>query len=149
MVLIMEKRNIVIEDDLKDKIDGIQKELIDHFMEWLKDNPDCNDFDEYSDDSVSDYIHECVDGWTPIYYNDIDGLYYLYGSEFETSYSDSGIGDGTEDNHKQVAIYCYLEAKAYDILREMTELFDNWVIEEPKRTVKELESELKDIEVGV
>ena len=141
----MTKRTIEIDDNLDDTVKCVKEEVLNHFIDWLKDNNDCEDFDNYYQDSGCDAIHEIADSNTPIYYSDIDGLYYLYGSEFDEAYNNAGIGDGTEDNHRQVAIYCYLEEKAFDFHKEMTELFDSWVSEEPKRKLKEFIEELKEL----
>ena len=138
------KRKIEIEDNLEDKVDGIKQEILYDFISWLEDNTDCEDFDDYYQEQGCDYVHECVDGWVPIYYSDIDGLYYLYGSEFEDAYKDAGIGDGSEDNHKQVAIFMYLEAKGFEFHSKITEAFDSWVSEEPKRDLKDFVKDLKE-----
>ena len=139
----MTKRTIEIDDSIDDTVNCIKDEVLNHFMDWLKDNSGCTDFDDYRQGSGCDAIHEITDSNTPIYRSDIDGLYYLYGSEFDAAYNDAGIGDGSEDNYRQVAIYCYLEAKASDFQRKIAELFDNWVIDGPKRTLKDLIEELR------
>ena len=110
------KRQIEIDDTLQSDLDGITEEILDLATDYLKDNPDT----EWSDpsDMMSDLdynggIHEIVDSAVPIYYSNIDDLRYLYGREFDQAYADAGIGDGTEDNHAAVTIYCYYSQHAF------------------------------------
>ena len=119
------KRTIEIEDNLTELVESCQEELKYDFRAYLKENPDITDFDTYYQQQGCDRAHEIADSSTPIYYSGIDGLYYLYGSEFDEAYSNAGIGDGTEDNHRQVCIYCYLSEKTFDYMRELEEWFDD------------------------
>jgi len=137
----MVKRTVEIDDTLEETVECVKYDLRHDFIDYLKENPEIEDFDEYYKDS--DMIHEIVDSAVPIYYSEIDGLYYLYGDEFEEAYQNAGIGDGTEDNHRQVTIYCYLEEQAFDYLRELEDLFDEFVDEKNgiKKLIKELEEE--------
>ena len=139
------KRTVEIEDDLEERVEGIEEELKEDFINYLKENKDMTDFNTYYQHQACDNIHELVDGWTPIYYSEIDGLYYLYGDEFEESYKNAGFGDGTEDNHRQVAIYCYLESKGFDYLRELESAFDdifNHEDEDINKLIKYIEEEM-------
>ena len=63
----------------------------------------------------------------PIYSSDIDGLYYLYGNDFDDAYNRAGFGDGKESNYRQVAIYCYLSEKGFEYLGELEEAFNEWL----------------------
>uniref|UniRef100_A0A6M3LBY1 Uncharacterized protein n=1 Tax=viral metagenome TaxID=1070528 RepID=A0A6M3LBY1_9ZZZZ len=123
----MTKRIVEIEDDLDDTVINIKEEILDNFKEYFNENTDIDDFDTYYQDQGCDAVHEIADSNTPIYYSEIDGLYYLYGNEFDEAYKNAGIGDGTEDNHRQVAIYCYLSEKGFDYLRELETAFDEWI----------------------
>ena len=134
------KRTIEMEDDMDERIDGIKEEMVNHFIDYLKDNPDIDDFDEYYQDEACDFIHESVDTSTPIYTKNIDDLYYLYGSECEEAYRNAGIGNGQEENHQQVAIYCYLEQKAFDFLRELEDVYNDYIDEGVEEVIKELEA---------
>lgn len=122
----MVKRTVEIDDDLEERQSNVQQELLDNFVGFLEDNKDIDEFDTYYQKAGADAIHEIADSNTPIYYSDIDGLYYLYSSELEEAYRNQGIGDGKEENHKQVAIYCYLSEKASNYLSELQEKFDEW-----------------------
>ena len=124
----MVKRTVEIDDGLSDAEDTVKDEVKDDFLEWVEDNSDSDDFDNYYQHQGADFVHECVDSNVPIYYSDIDGWYYLYGNEFEEAYDNAGIGRGGEDNHKQVAIYCYLEQIAYNYHNELKDAFDDWRI---------------------
>ena len=139
------KRTIEIDDTLEDDVSQVKEEVRDDFIEYLELNPDIKDFDEYYQNQGCDRVHEICDSSTPIYYSDIDGLYYLYSDDFEESYKNAGFGDGTENNHKQVAIYCYLSDKAFEFQNELQKAFDNWDREET--TLKEFVEELKNLEV--
>ena len=127
---IMVKRKVEIEDDLNETVDTLKEEVCDHFLEYLKENPDCDDFDQYYQAGGCDAVHEFSNSSTPIYYSDIDGLYYLYGDEFDEAYTNAGIGDGSENNHRQVAIYCYLSEKAFEYQRELQDSFEEYLADE-------------------
>jgi len=118
------KRTVEIEDDLDERIADIREDMKNDFIDFLKDNKDIVEFDDYYQQQGTDNIHEIVDSSTPIHYSNIDDLYYLYGDEFEEAYKNAGIGSSDENNHKQVAIYCYLEEQAHDYLRELEEIFE-------------------------
>lgn len=120
------KRTIEIDDTLHDRLDSVKTDIREDFRSWLKENPDSEDFDDYWQSSGADTHHEIVDAATPIYTKEIDDTYYLYGNELDEAYENAGLGDGKEDNYKQVAIYCWLEqesASVFDELREGLEEF--------------------------
>jgi len=78
----------------------------------LDENPDTTGTPCLNNDlDYSGAIHEIVDGAVPIYTKDIKDCYYLHDTDLEEAYRNSGIGDGTEENHIQVAIYCYIQDK--------------------------------------
>ncbi len=126
----MTKRTIEIDDTLEETINTVKEEVRQNFLDYLKDNPELDDFEDYCQDTGCDAVHEIADSNTPIYYSEIDGLYYLYGSEFDEAYSNAGIGKGDEDNHRQVAIYCYLSEKAFDYQRELQDNFEEYLASE-------------------
>jgi len=135
------KRTIEIEDDLDERIADIREDMKNDFIDFLKDNKDIEEFDDYYQQQGGDNIHDIVDSSTPIYYSNIDSLYYLYGDEFEEAYKNAGFGNGNEENHKQVAIYTYLEEQAHDYLRELEELFEEYIDEGIDELIKQLEEE--------
>ena len=121
----MTKRMGEMEDDLDERVDDIKSELKENVVSYFKDNPD-DDWDNYYQSQGADAIHEIVDSSTPIYYYNIDCLYYLYGDDADDAYKNAGIGDGKENNYRQLAIYCLLEEKAWDYFRELEDQFDEW-----------------------
>lgn len=139
----MVKRTVEIDDDLDDTKATVKDEVKSDFLDWVEENPDDDDFDDYYQHQGADFVSECADSNTPIYYSDIDGWYYLYGDEFEEAYNNAGIGKGGEDNHKQVAICLYLEQVAYDYHKELKEAFDDWRI-----NYGALDSKIKEANVG-
>jgi hypothetical protein len=123
----MTKRTVEMEDNLDETVDSVKEEIRDNFIEYLRENPDCEEFDDYYQDKGCDAVHEISDSNTPIYTKEIDGLYYLYSDEFDEAYKNAGIGNGTEDNHQQVAIYCYLSEQGFNYLGELQDEFEEWV----------------------
>lgn len=120
------KRTIEIEDDLDERIASCKQELLDNFIEYLdEDSPDIDDFDTYYQNQGCDAAHEIADSNTPIYYSNIDDLYYLYGDEFDEAYKNAGCYSDPPDNYRQVSIYFYLSEKTFDFMRELEDWFDD------------------------
>ena len=127
------KRTIEIEDNLDEIVESLIDEVKELFRSYVSENSltEGDTPPDYGDLDYSGSIHECVDSSVPIYTAEIDGLYYLYGDQFETAYDDAGLGDGREENHKQVAIYCYLDAKVCEwFCDEAQAFFDELVSSE-------------------
>lgn len=120
----MSKRTVEMEDDLQERVDNVEEEIKDNFITYLKENSDIKDFEEYYQASGCECVHEVSDSNVPIMNKNIDDLYYLYGDMFDEAYKNAGLGDGTEYNHRQVTIYCYLSEQGFDYLRELEELFN-------------------------
>src|SRR3990167_9880124 len=122
------KRQIEIDDTLQDCVDGAIGSVKEELLSYLAQNPDTDETPDMGNDlDYSGAIHEIVDGAVPIYTSEIDGLYYLYGDELESAYRDAGIGDGREDNHRQVAIYCYIEQEVAEWYRNnASDIFEKW-----------------------
>ena len=141
----MVQRTIEIDNSLDERVELCKEQILDDFIEYFLENPDMNDFDEYYQAQGCDYVHECCDSNTPIYYSDIDGLWYLYSSEFEDAYKDVFGNELHESqNYKQAAIYCYLSNAGFEFLNEMQSLVDDWISDE-EVTMKEIECELKEL----
>lgn len=123
-------RVVVIVDDLADREKWVKDEIKEDFLSYLEENPDIEDFDEYYQAQGCYKVGEIADSNTPVYYFDIDGLYYLYGNMFDEAFENAGIGNASDfDNYKQVAIYCYLEEQGFDYLRELEDRFDSKILE--------------------
>jgi len=72
-------------------------------------------------DDLQERIREITDSNTPIYYSDIDALYYLHGDEFEEALENAGMDIAGQQNRKQIAISLYLESILSDHLRDKEE----------------------------
>jgi hypothetical protein len=114
----MTKRIVEIDDTLPEILESLQSDFRDIVTTWLDDNHDTSsgepDIPDWGNDlDYSGTVHELIDGAVPIYTAEIDGLWYLYGSEFESAFDDAGIGDKNDEDWpsgwKPAAIYCYLE----------------------------------------
>ena len=137
----MSKVTVEMDDTLDELVESVEADVLQDFMDYLEENPELEDFDDYYQDRGCDVVHEIVDSATPIYNKEIDDLYYLHGNEFDEAYENAGIGDGTEDNHKAITIYCYLEERAFDRQREIQEKFEeiiNEVYDVPPTTAEKI-----------
>ena len=141
----MVKRTIEIDDSLDERVECCKEEILDDFIEYFLENPDISDFDEYYQAQGCAMCHEICDSNTPIYYSDIDGLWYLYSDFFEEAYKDV-FGNELHDsqNYKQAAIYCYLSNAGFEFLNEIQALVDDWIGDEAI-TMKEIEVELREL----
>ncbi len=124
----MNERTITIKDDLRDRVDGVLDEIRVLIREYIEENS-IEDADtlELSDLDNSGAIHELIDGAVPVYYSDIDALWYLYKAEFTQSYEDAGVGSDPLENNGMAAIYCYISEQVYgewdDIWSEVVALY--------------------------
>ena len=125
----MVKRTVEIEDSLQDCCDNAKDEIVDRFIQYLEENRDVEDFDTVYQNELADAMHEIADSNTPIYYSEIDGIYYLYGDELEKSYDNHGFGDGNENNHRQVTIYCYIMDAISETISDLQEEFEEFTDE--------------------
>ena len=124
----MTERTITIKDDLRDRVDGVLEEIKDLIREWIEENSiDDADNLELSDLDDSGAIHELIDSAVPVYYSDIDALWYLYKDEFTTAYENAGIGSDPLENNGMSAVYCYISEQVYgewdDIWSEVVALY--------------------------
>ncbi len=111
----MVTRIIEIEDNLDEIIESVQDDVQALAEEYIKENnekPDLSDLD-YSGD-----VHDIIDGAVPVYTNEIDNLWYLYGDQFEDAFDSAGIGEKNDDDWPNgwhaAAIYCYIEQEITD-----------------------------------
>jgi hypothetical protein len=122
----MTTKTVEIEDNLSEIIESVQEDIKNLIIEYIKDNqekPDLSDLD------YSGSVHEIIDGSVPIYTREIDGLFYLYGSEFEAAFDNAGIGEKEDKNWpmgwKPAAIYCYIEQEVYSWFNDnIDEIFE-------------------------
>ena len=124
----MTERTITIKDDLKDRVEGVLDEIRDLIRDYIEENSiDDADNLELSDLDNSGAIHELIDGAVPVYYSDIDALWYLYKDEFTTAYENAGIGSDPLENNGMTAIYCYISEAVYanytDVIVDITSLY--------------------------
>ena len=140
----MVTRTIEIDDSLDERVELCKEEILNDFIEYFLENPDMNDFDEYYQAQGCDYVHECCDSNTPIYYSDIDGLWYLYSGEFEDAYKDVFGNELHESqDYKQAAIYCYLSNAGFEFLNKIQEVINDCLGDE--LSVKDVRDILKEL----
>ena len=116
------KRKIEIDDTLEETVEQCKAELKEKFDEIVKENPDYDSDNIYQ--GICDSVHEICDSNTPIYYSEIDGLYYLYSNELEEAYNNAGCYTEQPENYRQVCIYFYLEEKTYEYLQNLQDEFE-------------------------
>jgi len=137
------KRQVEIEDNLNEIIDGCKDDLKDLVINWLNDNPDSDEAPElFNDIDYNGSFHELIDGSVPIYTGDINDLWYLYGDAFEEAFDNAGIGDKDDKNWpmgwKAAAIYCYLEQEVSSWYEDnKDDIFDEWREDNPVKDVDE------------
>jgi hypothetical protein len=140
------KRQVEIEDNLEEIIDGCKDGLKDLVIDWLNNNPDSDDAPElFNDIDYNGSFYELIDGSVPIYTGEIDGLWYLYGNYFEEAFDNAGIGDKNDNDWpmgwKAAAIYCYLEQETVSWYEDnKDDIFDEWRKEHP---IKEDEEDVE------
>ena len=123
------KRTVEINDSLPDILSALQDDTRDVLARWLHDNMKQEAIDGETIDTpcisndldYSGSIHELIDGAVPVYYHEIDGLWYLYKNEFIEAYEGAGIGEEPTENSGMAAIYCYLEQGLHDWYRSNSE----------------------------
>ena len=133
------KRTIEIDDTLQETLGGLTDEVEGMIREYYTENPDEDFSDSWKLWEAMDYsggLTEQVDSSTPIYYHEIDALHFLHGNVLEEAYDDAGIGDKSEDNWKQIAIYCWLEQGLREWFENNAEDIFNECREEPAKADK-------------
>ena len=112
----MTKRNVVINDDLQERIDGVIEEVESLIKDFLKENKDWegDNFELYDELEYDGRISELIDSAVPIYYSDIDSLWFLYKSEFTEAYINAGAGDNPMYDNGLLGIYLFIEEQVND-----------------------------------
>jgi hypothetical protein len=111
----MAKRNVEIDDDLDEIIEGAIDEVKNELENFLEANPETLTLPDLSNDlDYGGVISEIIDGSVPVYTKELNDLWYLYSSEFEQAYENAGIGENPREKDGAVAIYCYIQEKVYD-----------------------------------
>ena len=134
------KRTIEINDTLPEILSALQTDVRWVLKCWIHDNVkeevlagESIDTPCMSNDlDYSGAIHELIDGAVPVYYSEIDGLWYLYKSEFIEAYEGMGIGEDPTENSGMAAIYCYLEQEISDWYHDNGEELTEEICEEIK-----------------
>ena len=145
------RRTVEIEDSLDEIVDSAIEDVKQELLNFLEQNPDTDETPDIGNDlDSSGAIHEIVDGSVPIYTAEIDGLFYLYGNEFERAFDDAGIGEKSDDGWpmgwKPAAIYCYIDEKVREWYSNNAEdIFDEW---KEKRDEVAEDTETEDLQVG-
>lgn len=131
------KRNVEIDDTLNERVADAVSEVREDFVNYLSENVGMVEFDEYYQAQGAEKANEAADSNTPIYFSEIDGLYYLYGNELEEAYKNAGIGNGKEDNYRQVTLYCYISEKCHEYLNTLQKWHEDEYLEEVERLTGE------------
>jgi hypothetical protein len=115
----MKKREI--EDKLDQYLDGLKEEIKKDFDDYIN-NPD-NDKNDYQNDRC-DRISEICDQAVPIYYYDIDCLWFFADTDFvESYYNNFGNEIDLKDYNrfKTACIYSYFTDQANEYIQELIE----------------------------
>ena len=134
------KRTIEIDDTLQDRIDSAISDVRDLLDEWLTDNADADETPCLNDDlDYGGSVHEIIDSSTPVYYHEIDTIFYLHGSEVEAAFDDAGFDDKNDAawpaGWRAAAIYCYIEQAVNEWYQEHADdIFEAWQAAQPPET---------------
>lgn len=122
------KRTIEIEDNLEEIVqcvcDDVGRLLRKYIAENSPDRLPClNDDLDYSG-----RVQEIIDGSVPVYYSELDDLWFLYSDLFEQAYENAGYGDNPRENHGMSAIYCYISERVGEWYSENAQsIFESYV----------------------
>jgi hypothetical protein len=123
----MSELNITINDTLSERLESLLRDVREHVAEYIEEHkpdraPGFIELDNSGD------LQEMIDCAVPIEDGEIRDIWYVHADELLSAYQDDGIGDGTEPNLQQVAIYCWLEQKLADELDDLVEeIHDAWL----------------------
>lgn len=117
------KRQIEIEDNLDEIVESATEDVVDAFAHKDLNVEDFTDLYDMIDKLDYDgTFHEIIDSATPIYFGEINGLYYLYGSEADECFQNAGIGTVEDfDNYRQVALFFLIESRVLEDLKNWFE----------------------------
>lgn len=139
---------VEIEDTLDQIVSDLVESAKESLVEVIQDNPDVDSWSDLQQKwSYNGADHELVDGAVPIYTKEIKDLWYLHDSKFTEAYRNEGIGDGSEDNYQQSAIFCYLRQQLFEEIESWAEDLVEYVDErrdEIRCEIDELEYQLED-----
>lgn len=136
----MSKRMVEIEDSLEETLDGCKEELLNDFKEYLKENLDISDFDQYYQAQGNDRATEIGDSSTPVYYSEINDTYYLHSDKLEEAYKNAGIYNEIPDNYKAVCICLYLQQELHEYMHNVlnNDFYEAFVEEKEKESKEAL-----------
>ena len=128
------KRKITIEDDLQERVNDACEEVKQLLLDFLEDNQDTDETPCISNDlNYSGGVNEIVDSNTPIYYYNLDSLWFLYKDKLIEAYDNTGVGDDPTEKNGAVAIYCYLEQKVNQWYADNADdIFTEWELNRKK-----------------
>ena len=138
------KKTIEIEDNLQEIVDSCIEDVKTELANFLTENPDTDKTPCLNNDlDYSGAIHEIIDGAVPIYTQEINDLFYLYGAKIEEAFDNAGIGKkedkGWPMGWKAAAIYCYIEQKVNSwYQKNADDIFFAW---QENKLAKEIEDE--------
>lgn len=107
------KRTIEIEDTLQDHVDQCIEETKELLLDYIKDYEPQDTPCLFNDLDYSGRFHEIVDSNTPIYYHEIDTIFYLHGHLCEEAFENCFGAEAKKDEGwpcgwKAAAIYQYI-----------------------------------------
>ena len=128
---------------LNETLSEIVEKGKDQLLEIIKETPDIDNFTQANDIWVSDGDDKkLLDKFLEKSEKDIEKLYLEQVNDIEKAYKNNSKGEGSEKNHKQIAIWYYLrEEMLKDLEHWCDDIFQ--LIDEHRQ---ELEEELKSLE---
>lgn len=125
---------VVMEDTLDRRVENAKEELRDYLQKEKEERTaslpegkklEKADFEDMSNKAY-EVIGEIADSNTPVYTQEIDQLWYLFGEELREAYENVGANNNPFSNNGMSAICYYIEQKLSEYLHE-------WIDEEIER----------------
>lgn len=119
----MVKITVEIDDVLPECFERAVEETQDLLKSYLNDyqpdgTPVISDLDDF---------HSVIDSNVPIMTREIEGAWYLHGSELRQAYEDAGIGENPLENNGKTAIFLWIEQKVCEWYDDNAdEIFEEW-----------------------